>query len=500
MPAGEIAVPTLSAETVLDALIREFALPVPPLVSDPLGYFAKMLEDIAPKKEGTRREVYCFDEVISRIKHADELLQKETSERRDQAPPRSFSQVLGKMRDALRVSRYEDAIRVALEIKLSSLGKGQLRDLQEVMWSAALGVSDNLEAEAQAYGLCVEAIRKLSTLGEMDDGLRARWAGALNNWGNALSNLAKTKQGEEADRLFQEACEKYRAARRIKLDMHEALYNWGNVLFDWAVTKQGEEADRLFREACKKYEAALKVKRDLYEALYNWGNALLVWADTKEAEEADCLFREACEKYRAALKVKPGLHEALNNWGNALLGLAKRKQGAEADRLFQEACEKYEAALKVKPGLHEALYNWGTALCAWAVSKQGEEADRLFKKACERFEAARKAKPDMHEALISWGMALCYWARTKQGNEADELFAEARTKLLEAERIVEGSATYDLACLAALQGKPDECHHWLDVCAQKGKLPPCKHIMADSDLESVRGEAWFTAILSRAKD
>jgi Tfp pilus assembly protein PilF len=67
----------------------------------------------------------------------------------------------------------------------------------------------------------------------------------LNNWGIALSDQAKTKTGDEADRLFALAGEKYAAALAIKPDKHESLNGWGNALSDQAKTKAGDEADRL---------------------------------------------------------------------------------------------------------------------------------------------------------------------------------------------------------------------------------------------------------------
>ena len=57
-----------------------------------------------------------------------------------------------------------------------------------------------------------------------------------NNWGNALSDQAKTKTGEEADRLFALADEKYASALAIKPDT-EVLNNWGNALSDQAKTR-----------------------------------------------------------------------------------------------------------------------------------------------------------------------------------------------------------------------------------------------------------------------
>jgi len=75
---------------------------------------------------------------------------------------------------------------------------------------------------------------------------------AFGNLGNTLSEQAKQKTGEEADRLFAQAGEKYEAALRLKPDMHETLNNWGNALSDQAKQKTGEEADRLFAQAGEK--------------------------------------------------------------------------------------------------------------------------------------------------------------------------------------------------------------------------------------------------------
>ena len=74
--------------------------------------------------------------------------------------------------------------------------------------------------------------------------------------GNALLDQEKTKTGEEADRLFALAGEKYQAALEIKPDKHDALNNWGVALFDQAKTKTGEEADGLFTRAFERLSEA----------------------------------------------------------------------------------------------------------------------------------------------------------------------------------------------------------------------------------------------------
>jgi tetratricopeptide (TPR) repeat protein len=129
---------------------------------------------------------------------------------------------------------------------------------------------------------------------------------ALNNWGIALFRQAKTKAGEEADRLFEEAGRKYAEALRLKPDHHTALGNWGNALSGWAKIKAGQEADRLLEEAGRKYAEALRLKPDYDTALSNWGVAFFDQAKTKAGEEAGHLLQQARQKLLGAERVRAG--------------------------------------------------------------------------------------------------------------------------------------------------------------------------------------------------
>jgi len=191
--------------------------------------------------------------------------------------------------------------------------------------------------------------------------------------------------------------------------------------------------------------------------------------------------------------------EALDFLGTVLSDQAKTKTGAEADGLFAQAGEKYAAAVRIKPDMHEALYNWGTALSAQAKTKTGAEADGLFAQAGEKYAAAVRIKPDMHEALYNWGTALLAQAKTKTGAEADGLFAQAEEKLLAAEQLRAGAGAYNLACVAALRGDHEKCREWLERALAAGTLPSREHLMTDTDLKSVRNDAWFAELLASAQ-
>ena len=258
--------------------------------------------------------------------------------------------------------------------------------------------------------------------------LNPRNSEAYNNWGSALSDLAKTKSGIKVEKLYEEAIEKYQKAIEYKLDNHEAYNNWGNALMKLAETKSGIEAEKVYKESFKKYQKAIEYKPDFYAAYNNWGTALSYLAKTKSGSEAERLYSEAFEKYQCATEYKPDFHGAYYNWGVALSDLAKIKSGSEAEKLYNEAFEKYQCATEYKPDFYDAYNNWGTALSYLAKTKSGIEAEKLHDEAIEKHQKAREYKPDSYATYNNWGIALSDLAGTKSGIEAEKLYDEAIEK------------------------------------------------------------------------
>jgi Plant specific mitochondrial import receptor subunit TOM20 len=214
------------------------------------------------------------------------------------------------------------------------------------------------------------------------------------------------------------------------------------------------------------------------------GNEQLALAQFKSDE---ALLREAMSKYEAALAIKPDSHEALYNWGVALAALARAKNNDEP--LFREAMSKYEAALAIKPDKHEALSNWGVALSALARAKNNDEP--LFREAMSKYEAALAIKPDKHEALRNWASALL---NLYHKSPDENLLSEAEDKASRAEKI-EGKASYNLACVYALQNREEDCRLQLLRCRDAGTLMDAAHVLADEDLKAYRDRAWFRELV-----
>ncbi|WP_278584250.1 SIR2 family protein [Prevotella nigrescens] len=211
--------------------------------------------------------------------------------------------------------------------------------------------------------------------------LKPRFAVAYSNWGVALSDLAQTKFGSEAEELYNATFEKYQQAIQIEPNDHGTYYNWGLALSALAQTKSGVEAEALYKDSFEKYHQATQLKPDDYEAYNNWGNALALLAQTKSGVEAEALYKDSFVKYRHAAQLKPDGDKAYYNWGVALAELAQLKSGNEAEKLYNEAFEKYQQAIK-NGG---KFYNLA---CLYAIRNKKEEALKYLEHSLSRNEVS----------------------------------------------------------------------------------------------------------------
>ncbi|MCX5890658.1 MAG: hypothetical protein NTY36_14605 [Deltaproteobacteria bacterium] len=270
----------------------------------------------------------------------------------------------------------------------------------------------------------------------------------------------------------------------------------GNNYTELAKAKTGEEADRVFAQAAEKYQAALTIKSDSSHALNHWGAAIFNHAQTKKTfEEADILLREAIEKYQAALTIKPDMHKALAGLSASLIELGRTKNAEEAETLFRQAIEKLQPEIAIKPDDLDILGVWAVAHAALGRIKDGEEAEILFRQAIEQYQNILNVKPDHHIVLYNMGGTLIDQARAKIGEEAARLYDQAKEKLLKAEELKPGSGAYNLACLYSMIGDEASCRQWLEKSLEVGTLPRRQHLLKDPDLENVRKLEWFKELL-----
>ena len=319
---------------------------------------------------------------------------------------------------------------------------------------------------------------------------------AFNSWGLFLGMFARTKEGNDAEDLYIQACDKFEEAIKIKPDYHEAFKSWGLSLGKLAMTKQGNDAEDLYSQACDKFEEADGIRPDDHEALFLWGRTLGSLARTKKGNDAEDLHWQACHKFKRAIDIKPDFHKALFFWGHALCILAETKEGNDAEDLYSQAFDKFEEADGIRPDDHEALFFWGNALCILAETKEGNDTEDLYNQACDKFKKAIDIKPNYHEAFNSWGLFLGHWAKIKRDKEAEYLYSEAFDKF---EKALEyGASPYNFSCIRALKGDREEALELLEVSLSKNEIN-AKIVENDEHWINYRRDEKFLALLNKYK-
>ncbi len=174
---------------------------------------------------------------------------------------------------------------------------------------------------------------------------------------------------------------------------------------------------------------------------------------------------------------------------------ARSSEVAQAEKLFSEAMTVYASIKPESSVFKDALYNWGLALLYSARLKSGEEAKSMYEEATKKFSYCLVAKPDYLAAALDWGVALMELAPLQAENERAETYALAKEKFELADSIHKGVASYNFACLHAINGDFEACKVALELARDYKNLPDDEEILADTDMQLVKTQPWFEAFL-----
>lgn len=297
------------------------------------------------------------------------------------------------------------------------------------------------------------------------------WIGALNNLGTIALEQNKP---EEALSFFDKAIQ-------IEPDYYNAHYNRGLALLKLGRPLQAIAA---FRET-------LKINPFYEDAHNNLGAALM------QKLQVD----QAIDHFRYALKLNPYYEKAFSN-----LGIAYCKKG-----LTDEAVASFNRALDIDPYYLEAYNNMkrvkGLARkheraiyrLKRKIKRQknnpglhfrlGETYNRagMTQLALEQYEKALSLQPEAVDCLNVLGG---FYAAHYRYQEAADMF-ERLSRLLPRSAL----AYYNLACIYALQNKPQKAITALKAAVDNG-YDNWGQIATDKDLENIHDMAYFIKILN----
>lgn len=124
----------------------------------------------------------------------------------------------------------------------------------------------------------------------------------------AASQIAKARisEGKIADSLYKGAYQDYAEVLAGDALRSDALYHWGFALLHQAKTKTGDEAVKLYQNAIDKFSFCLLLNRDYLGAAINGGVAYMDLARLKAVDAQDELYELAKTHFEQANAIHAG--------------------------------------------------------------------------------------------------------------------------------------------------------------------------------------------------
>jgi len=117
---------------------------------------------------------------------------------------------------------------------------------------------------------------------------------------------ARKSEGHTADGLFKAAYLGYADVLTDDPLRAETLYNWGFALYHQAKTKTGDEAARLYQDAIDRFAFCLLINPNYLGAAINSGVAYMDFARLKTAAPDDVLYEKAKKQFERANSIQAG--------------------------------------------------------------------------------------------------------------------------------------------------------------------------------------------------
>lgn len=124
----------------------------------------------------------------------------------------------------------------------------------------------------------------------------------------AINQTAKARasEGRTADSLYKSAYHDYAEVVMGDALRSEALYNWGFALYHQAKTKTGDEAAKLYQEAIAKFSFCLLLNPEYLGAAINGGVAYMDLARLLAVDAQDELYELAKMRFEQANAIQAG--------------------------------------------------------------------------------------------------------------------------------------------------------------------------------------------------
>src|SRR6266851_2563260 len=389
----------VEAHTVFDRLLKELKAEIPPLVRDPLNFFAKRLEDSVPPDNqiSPGAAAYSFGSVIERIRNAQKCLE---TGKGTVGNAREAEKLLEEVRDAIRRSLYEDALKAALRIAPNDLEEIEARDLLESLSVATRNVDANSDQKLPGLDLVIQfavALSKKSPGLQLDLVL----ADALFNKGITLGALNRS---EEEIGVYDDLVRRFgdSPAAALQEQVARALFNKGATL---GTLNRSEGAIGVYDDLVRRFGdcPAAALQEAVARALVNKGITL---GALNRSEEAIGVYDDLVRRFgdSPATALQEAVARALVNKG-ITLGALNRSE--EAIGVYDDLVRRFgdSPATALQEAVARALLNRGVRL---GTLNRNEEAIGVYDDLVRLFgdSPAAALQQQVAKALVNKGITL----------------------------------------------------------------------------------------------
>jgi tetratricopeptide (TPR) repeat protein len=405
-PAAESGERTdqIMASTVFDRLIVALGAETPPLFRDPLEFFAQRLEASVPKEmtlPGKGGVAYQFGETIEKIRRAQQSLfaAEKTSGKAQEAET-----LLAEVRDAIRGSRYEDALKTASRISVDDLGETGRRGLVDSLSLAVRNVDPKADYTLPAVDLLIglaDALSKSSPAPELDLIL----AEAMHGKAFAFWTAARF---ENAIAVYEEIVTRFEAnpSASLQEQVAKALVNKALSL---SSLNRGDKAILVYDEVVRRFGSSTdeKAQEAVARALLIKG---VILGETNRSEESVVVYDDIIRRFASStvIPVQEEVAKGLVNKGIALEALNRREAAIDAYQEVVRLCGASTAETLQEP-VARALLHKGSALGALS---RDTDALAAYDEIVRRFGDSSIVELQVDVAWALYNKAFLLWSRT----------------------------------------------------------------------------------------
>lgn len=306
-----------------------------------------------------------------------------------------------------------------------------------------------------------------------------------------LKTLSPAKPLADAPDLVAAARERLVKARESELSANPG----DQTIYTLAAAQKNREILDQFGDPAVARELNDEARNMVAWAAISLGNELSDRANRPGEMDTEALFDAAIAYYRQALDIEPANYKAMNNLGNAIRSKAELMDAPLSAPDWDQAEELLLKSLEINGDGTFTWNNLGNVYYCQAERAPVSAAPRLFRKAIEKYRRALALDPDYSTAYVNLGGALVGLSRLLPVNKQKTTLRDAQKALTRAEKLEPGSASYNLACMAAKLGDFEQIRRWLTAAKDREVLPDCATVWSDADFAAIRHDERFVALM-----